>query len=63
MDFSSVLSAVPDHAAKLQRLSQIHIQQQVAWIVLTALTSREEEPFVSGCTDSPVFAIALIAHL
>ncbi|KAF1586020.1 UNVERIFIED_CONTAM: Dynactin subunit 3, partial [Eudyptes robustus] len=28
MDFSSVLSAVPDHAAKLQRLSQIHIQQQ-----------------------------------
>ncbi|NXU91152.1 DCTN3 protein, partial [Xiphorhynchus elegans] len=26
--FPSVLSAVPDHAAKLQRLSQIHIQQQ-----------------------------------
>lgn len=29
IDFSFVLPAVPDHAAKLQRLSQIHIQQQV----------------------------------
>ncbi|XP_065519278.1 dynactin subunit 3 isoform X2 [Lathamus discolor] len=39
---STSIQAVPDHAAKLQRLSQIHIQQQVAWMFSTVLTSREE---------------------
>lgn len=54
-----MLSAAPEHAAKLQRLSQIQIQQQVVWMFMTVFTSQKKEAFDSGCTDDTLVSAAV----